>query len=248
MILASRHSLQRHEQLNQAVVLHSTSLHLSDGPAELSDLMLSGTGSCQQTRTLLRANNVETYMIWLFEVGKSRSWEVEDASAHLKSFLYGQSESATTFLYSQRNKIEGRETTNSTYLATILNTKSDTFRSLSLSSAERHSLEYSCTEPVQNPKHAHRMLFCKLAALISSLLLFLFAATILLVHRHNASQPDLWMHWNTNGSDGPQYQLQFTSPHPDFNSWAKEAKKEGTSYFVRLDDQSMVPEHLIDDT
>ena len=50
-----------------------------------------------------------------------------------------------------------------------------------------------------------------------------------------------WKQW-------AQISTPFTSPHPDFMSWAKEAHRESASYYVRLDDRAMIPEHLVDGT
>ncbi|KAL1983822.1 hypothetical protein VTN96DRAFT_9908 [Rasamsonia emersonii] len=64
----------------------------------------------------------------------------------------------------------------------------------------------------------------------------------------------LWMHWNTSGSEGFRNQLQFTQPWQTFSDWIATTTARSsninanTEWFVRLDDQSMIPPELVDET
>ncbi|GLA49381.1 hypothetical protein CBS63078_5756 [Aspergillus niger] len=63
-----------------------------------------------------------------------------------------------------------------------------------------------------------------------------------------SSSPDtFWLQWNTSHSLGLEHQLQFTRPWSSFLDYFGEERRE-QPWFVRLDDQSMVPFDLIDES
>ncbi|MCJ1444133.1 MAG: hypothetical protein MMC23_004634 [Stictis urceolatum] len=54
-----------------------------------------------------------------------------------------------------------------------------------------------------------------------------------------------WMRYDTRGSKGPKYQLQFT--HHNVSEWAENNPHSNGEWALRIDDQAMIPAHLLDD-
>lgn len=55
----------------------------------------------------------------------------------------------------------------------------------------------------------------------------------------------LWQHYDTSGSIGPRYQLQFD--HHNVSLWEARYPKPENTWFLRIDDQAMIPLSLVDD-
>lgn len=238
---------QTHRTLEQVFVLSSTSPEDFGGPAYLDDLISTGLGS-HGNQFLLRAGNQKIYKMWVLAVDSACSWAIEDASAHLGLYLQRGRESSTTVLFSMHDVSDVGKEERGTYLATMMSIDSEACQPLVLSKEEQ-DLYHNFREADPSSHRPARMIFRKLAVFLCALVFILTPAAFLLASSHHStSTPDLWMHWDTNGSEGLRNQLQFTSPHPDFQTWAKQNGKEDDSYFIRIDDQSMIPSHLIDDT
>ncbi|KAE9992399.1 hypothetical protein EG327_009234 [Venturia inaequalis] len=234
----------------QVFVLSSTRAEDVGGPAYLDDLLSSGLGS-HGNHFLLRAGDQKMYDMWVFAVDSACSWALEDASAHLSLYLRRGRESSATVLFSMHNGSDVGKERRETYLTTVLRIDSEVRQSHTLSKAERN-LHHTLGEADPSPIDRLRTIFPKLAIILCVLLFTLTPATFILISNHPPPPtPHLWMHWTTHASTGPKNQLQFTSPHPSYKSWAKQYNQEGvspTSHFIRIDDQSMIPPHLIDAT
>lgn len=81
----------------------------------------------------------------------------------------------------------------------------------------------------------------KLLWLVLALVLVAAVATIAALHR---SSPAYWQRYDTRGSVGPQYQLQFD--HHNVSAWAARYPSPNDAWFLRIDDQAMVPPELVD--
>lgn len=55
----------------------------------------------------------------------------------------------------------------------------------------------------------------------------------------------IWQRYDTSGSIGPRYQLQFD--HHNVSSWEARYPKPEDTWFLRIDDQAMIPLSLVDD-
>ncbi|KAK8069605.1 hypothetical protein PG994_006221 [Apiospora phragmitis] len=59
------------------------------------------------------------------------------------------------------------------------------------------------------------------------------------------SSPNVWQRYNTAGSKGQRFQLQFD--HHNVSGWARRYPNPNQEWFVRLDDQAMIPADAVDD-
>lgn len=65
--------------------------------------------------------------------------------------------------------------------------------------------------------------------------------------RASSTADSFWLQWNTSNSLGLEHQLQFTRPWSSFLDYFGEEPRE-QPWFVRLDDQAMVPLNCIDES
>ncbi|TLD39655.1 hypothetical protein E2P81_ATG00642 [Venturia nashicola] len=129
-------SLQANRTPDQVVVLSLNILEEFGGPAYLDDLLSAGLGS-HGNQFLLRAGNQKIYQMWVFIVDDACSWTLEDASAHLSSYLQRGRESATTVLFSVHNVSDVSKEATQTYLTTVRVMDSKTCQSLMLPKEEQ---------------------------------------------------------------------------------------------------------------
>jgi hypothetical protein len=62
---------------------------------------------------------------------------------------------------------------------------------------------------------------------------------------HSSDKYHTWIRYDTHGTIGPRYQLQFT--HHNVSEWAARNPHQNGEYKLRIDDQAMVPAHLWDE-
>ena len=129
------------ENLGQAFVFYSTITQFPNGPTELYNLLSSGAGDHGQAKIMLRAYDQKVYMMWVLEVDMACTWSIDDASAHLSSFLQGNGQSSTTMFFGGWAQGNDKNESEKTYLVTVLSTSSEEFQSVSLLARERHSIE-----------------------------------------------------------------------------------------------------------
>ncbi|KAL1614911.1 hypothetical protein SLS54_009360 [Diplodia seriata] len=89
----------------------------------------------------------------------------------------------------------------------------------------------------------HRRKLCWLA--LALLLLAVVAAAASLSTSSTSGR--YWQRYDTRGSQGPKYQLQFT--HHNVSEWAArypQSNGDDDTWFLRIDDQAMVPAGLVD--
>ncbi|EAT86296.2 hypothetical protein SNOG_06465 [Parastagonospora nodorum SN15] len=62
---------------------------------------------------------------------------------------------------------------------------------------------------------------------------------------HQHFEHGIWVRYDLKGSQGPKYQLQFT--HHNASSWAAKNPHQNGEWAFRIDDQAMIPAHLMDE-
>ncbi|PVI03244.1 hypothetical protein DM02DRAFT_521136 [Periconia macrospinosa] len=62
---------------------------------------------------------------------------------------------------------------------------------------------------------------------------------------HQHFENGIWVRYDLHGSQGPKYQLQFT--HHNASSWAAKNPHQNGEWAFRIDDQAMIPAHLMDE-
>ena len=77
------------------------------------------------------------------------------------------------------------------------------------------------------------------------LLMLLLLMTGFVFARYHKPETE-WIRYLTPGSTGPKYQYQFT--HHNVSRWAAEHPHSNGEWAVRIDDQAMIPVHLLDET
>ncbi|KAK8135904.1 hypothetical protein PG984_003844 [Apiospora sp. TS-2023a] len=87
----------------------------------------------------------------------------------------------------------------------------------------------------------------KVAGLLVLIMLVAISVVTLDLHpdANYGSSPDFWQQYDTAGSEGPRFQLQFD--HHNVSEWAKRYPNPNQQWFVRLDDQAMIPIDAVDD-
>lgn len=96
---------------------------------------------------------------------------------------------------------------------------------------------------------APRIFFLSLLVILLFVCICILASLQITFHGSDSddSETGFWLTWNTSHSIGLKHQLQFTKPWSRFAEYFDE-ETDRQSWFVRLDDQSMVTPDLIDDT
>ncbi|EMD85225.1 hypothetical protein COCC4DRAFT_66349 [Bipolaris maydis ATCC 48331] len=62
---------------------------------------------------------------------------------------------------------------------------------------------------------------------------------------HQHFENGIWVRYDLGGSKGPKYQLQFT--HHNASAWAAKNPHDNGEWAFRIDDQAMIPAHLMDE-
>ncbi|KKA19379.1 hypothetical protein T310_6626, partial [Rasamsonia emersonii CBS 393.64] len=212
-------------------VISSSLPEIPRGPTDLADLLLlnaittNNRGSSSH-KTLLQVDGNNTFILWQSPVTETSPWTLEEALSHALQFFQQEKELTTCFLFAdtdqEKRDEEVRENNaGRSYLVSILNLRGKTAESVSISFLDR----------------------------------FLITAMFYMDKNGRDDQSaTLWMHWNTSGSEGFRNQLQFTQPWQTFSDWIATTTARSsninanTEWFVRLDDQSMIPPELVDET
>jgi hypothetical protein len=231
----------------QLRVISSSHPQVPSGPVDLFDLLAA---SCYETgghKTLIQVNRTQAFLFWVSEALEKSTWNLEDGAEHAKQFFEQQKLPSTTFLYTTEHLI-GDKKIAKTYMISILNLQSEAALSVIIPFHDRHALEESCT--TTEAAFGRRSDFLKrylwLAAVSILLILAAAMAATLFTARQHSTSRDLWIYWDVKNTTGLD-QLQFTYPHPNFTTWAAETNHDTDNWFVRLDDQALIPPHLVDD-
>ncbi|KAH8811322.1 hypothetical protein F5884DRAFT_781776 [Xylogone sp. PMI_703] len=235
-------------------VISSSNPEVPTGPIDLADLLLSaactGCTDIVRSKILLQVAGQRTFCVWLSQVPETSTWSFEDGFEYAKKFFQQCKESSTTFQYTLSNDAYqkgGRITS----LVSILSLNGESSGSFFNSFQDRLALEESDASSTSHLKKSARFFLRNCFLIVASMTLVLMSLALIIpaIKRHESKSPiSPWMHWDLKGTKGPRYQLQFTRPWISFSEWATETKHNKDEWFVRLDDASMVPPHLIDDT
>lgn len=229
-------------------IISSSNPKIASGSTKLSDLLLSvDLTNARPQRTLLRVVGKGSFMIWLSSVTESSAWTLQDGLSYTEKFFNQHKEVSTTFLYTVHDE---KNDSVSTCLISILSLCSQTSDSVLTSFQDRHTLEDEFTPTNWIDKSFAALSRSRVLLAITLLIILTSVTVVFMTSRHHSKEiPDyVWLHWNTDGSEGPRNQLQFTRPWLNFSEWASTYGQEDQEWYLRLDDQSMVPAHLVSDT
>ncbi|RDL38082.1 uncharacterized protein BP5553_05515 [Venustampulla echinocandica] len=236
------------DELSPFRVISSSIPKIPNGPADLADLISSAKYHASLGgRSIVQVNGKSAFIIWLGIVTERSAWIFEDALGHATNFFDRGNESSTSFLFTDTGeKEDGEESVATSYLVSILKVSGKASESVLLSYEDRLALQESTESPPSWKKSLaefrgrNRFLGLTAAAVL------ILVLTLTVFWAWSRQQPLAWIHWDTTGSEGPRYQLQFT--HHNVSDWDAALPHGNDDWFVRLDDQSMIPPHLVDET
>lgn len=232
----------------QVQVISSSHPQIPSGPIDLLDLLSTNCRDVGEHRTLIQGEGKRAFFVWAREALELSPWTFEDAVTHCQNFLQRRDAQSTTFLYTFDHVVADKENAGRTQMISIIGLKSEEAQSISLSFRDRDALEASKWSAANVLSQRSSFVKQNLAFILTALFLVLMGAVVaaFATLAHRQSDPDLWMHWDTKDTEGPN-QLQYTYPHPNFTTWAAETRHDIDDWFVRIDDQSMIPSSLVDD-
>lgn len=236
--------------------------HSTNGPDEecyLPDLLFRVARE-DKISFLILAIEKETFILYTVQIRETSACSIEDAVYTFDKFVRSARGSHISTLY----KIEtdssqhGQKAETTSCLATLSRTRGTFFNSLSLPVADSELLKtrLKFEERQSTIKRIRAILTSRaswkdhLWVRISfwSTLIFLFILLVAIFRDstfHQHFENGIWVRYNLKGSQGPKYQLEFR--HQNVSKWAAKTPHENGEWALRIDDQAMIPAHLMDE-
>jgi hypothetical protein len=212
-------------------------------------LLGASSGTTDGQRIILQVDGKDSFILWLSTVGEKSPWTFQDGLNQARKFFKQDSEPSSCFLYTMDLDLDEEQGPDRTRLVSILNLGHEASASVDISFQDWHELAEN-----KSRRSAYRRAM-SIFGLRNS---FLLVAAIILISMiilvlvpgsgSKEAEENLWLHWNIGNSEGLQHQLQFTKPWPSFSEWTESTLHENIDWFVRIDDQSMCPSHLVDES
>lgn len=226
-------------------LVSSSSPDLHSGPIDLEDILSAQCGTFAGHRSLIQVNEQDSFFIWTQEVFETSHWSLQDAVAHTHSLFQRGGPQSTTFLFAFVHQ-SNEKSSNKTHIVSILNLDCGGAKSVSIPYNDRYALD----ERQDQCRSKHPGFFVRnLPFIITAAILLAFTSALIatpMILRYQTDQADMWLKWDIpNGSKGCQNQLQYTYPHPNFTSWAAETHHENVEWFLRIDDQTLIPSDML---
>ncbi|KAH8668243.1 hypothetical protein BGZ60DRAFT_408899 [Tricladium varicosporioides] len=229
-------------------VISSSHSQIPNGPIDLVDLLSVTCDSLNGQKTLFQDDSKRAFFLYIYTTSEASPWTFEEGLIHCQQFLRLRKPCSTTFLFNTNSVQESKKSTSKTLMVSILSLQSEVAQSIPISFYDRQTLDEN-KQITRDQFFLRRNLSFLVVSLILIFMTIALGTTSALGRRHHKSKDlKLWMHWDTKGSRGP-HQLQYTYPHPNFTTWAAETNHSypREDWYVRIDDQSMIPPHLVDD-
>ncbi|GKZ37818.1 hypothetical protein AbraIFM66950_009607 [Aspergillus brasiliensis] len=211
-----------------------------------NDLVVNGyPNSCVS----VSVNGVGQFKLWLCTIHRDSPSTLEDTVDRANNFLLQNDSASESACFS----FTADPTLNHGYLLSIIRVPAS---HTPFSDSRPHS-----SIPWKVRKDLYRStpwllllclltLLCAICIIVSTRLQLTFRTTTTTTTT-TTSKDDLWLHWNTTNSIGLTNQLQFTRPWSSFLDYFSDQQhqhQQPQEWYTRLDDQSMVPTTLIDET
>lgn len=241
-------------------VISSSSCRNPAGPAFLEDVITCDSVLPEQS--IIDIPQRGMFILWTVPVSQSHrsGWELDDALRHCFRFFYEfRGDSSTSFLFNlpkeKNNNNTAEENCPTTILVSIASPSAVALDSVILSRSDRALLDRALAK--QNDghlKHWSRAFFREWPGVLKRRgpYFYILAAGVILtlvvlimVSSVASRQPSIWQRYDTTGSVGPRYQLQFS--HHNVSEWAASHAHGHGEWFLRIDDQAMIPADLLDD-
>jgi hypothetical protein len=177
-------------------------------------------------------------------------WTAVEAASQFQQQLLSKKSSCTSFMYSILSR-KGESA--STYLVSSLPLDSREASSAALSCTGNFTLELLGQGPRfrqglfrKSTTGMERLADMRVLALVATSALALLIVSVLgarlILHQPGNSA---WQRYDVKGSVGPRYQLQFS--YSNVTGWAKLHSHTNEKWFLRIDDQAMIPAALVDE-
>ncbi|KAI1501133.1 hypothetical protein F5X99DRAFT_418779 [Biscogniauxia marginata] len=231
----------------QVQVDDSSTSRVCSGPSFLSDLIQSDG---EAERFVVRSGS-NSYILFLTPTPHSYpEWEAADA-IEFCGYTITKSKTYGVCVFSLREaKLIGKEPSSQCMILSILKITSPGAGSV----RDVQTLQFMKQSPASLPWVHSNNWMSKHLGKRSRQIIFLAFLTILVASgiafvafrsTFNHSNEGIWVRYNTIGSVGPRYQLQFD--HHNVSEWEERYPNPNQEWFVRIDDQAMVPLDLVDD-
>jgi hypothetical protein len=245
---------------DQVHVTVSSSPRIPKGPCFLSDIICHIDG----TEFFIVERGSSIFLLLLAETnGMATSWSTDDAALHCADFMSGSSRSTLVCFFNDEECYGGEcssterrceKALKSACSLSVLSIHDPASTSVSewqadlltksASSSSRlmtlvHSTLDSCGMPKLQMSGRKAVLGTVLVTVL--LILILVVVSTLWITRDSG----IWQRYNIGNSIGPRYQLQFT--HHNVSSWAAKYQSPQDDWYMRIDDQAMVPLSLVDE-
>lgn len=229
-------------------IISTTCSDLRSGPSDVKDILYASCGGPNGHRTIVQVNGICAFIIWTQEVFEPASWTMEQAHLHVDRHLRQQRSEATIILYNS-DSVDEKTAKYKTYMVSVLSLGSEAAQSVAISYQDRQALEENVLDNTScHPKSQRAYIKRNLAFIVTALLIVVLVAILAAAPRTITTKNDIWLSWDLpKDSKGPRNQLQFTWPHPNFTDWSSEHDRSVDDFYLRLDDQTMIPNEYIED-
>lgn len=235
----------------QVRVITSSCSRVPCGPSYLTDII----HNAGQNESFMIKRNSVVYFLLLTETGAaSTKWSPEDAALLCADTILRSRSSAICLFHDSYDQLPTDNNSSSTRtIALSMLAASDPASDSVVSWPEESKQNYTASAPVplfvfgwlkhlDACKHRSKARWMCVLALIW---MAIVTGAVFLYASLNSDDPRIWERYDTHGSLGPRYQLQFT--HHNVSSWEGRYQSPQDSWFVRIDDQAMMPLDLLDE-
>ena len=232
---------------NEVYIVSTNESAVQLGPGRIETLLEKHDQSVE-SRYLVRNEAGSTCLLWSERSlcqAKRTSWTKNEAVQFLARHFENTKALNTTFLFTSSGE-KAEESTCT--IVHVLDLSSTGAASIVLSNDEEDAIAKA-----QDLTARSRSLWLdgsqkssRLAFVIPLLILAVFSLFLVLKTLHSSSSPlETYQRYDTTGSDGPRYQLQFS--YLNVSDWAASHLHSGDDWFLRIDDQAIIPRGLVDE-
>ncbi|KAJ4289888.1 hypothetical protein N0V90_011221 [Kalmusia sp. IMI 367209] len=232
-------------------IISSTSPNLHNGPSDLRDILCASCSGFRGHRTLLQVCGNGAFLIWTHEAFEPASWTFDEAQTYLEQHLRQSRVEAAVILCNVNDSVNENTAQHKTFMISILSINAESANSITIPYQDRQALQESPYGGIsRRPTVEKYRSYIKknLAFIIAALILVVMGIALAATLHQPTPNTNIWLSWNLpKDSKGPQNQLQFTWPHPNFTAWAAENDRSVDDFYLRLDDQTMIPTEYVDE-
>jgi len=231
----------------------------------MQDLLMKAACEDRFSRFIFTTKN-EVFVLYTVQVEETVSFSVGNAVSAFEKFIDSGDGSSVSLFYNVDTEFAGsplqQKPVMSNCLSILSRMKGSFFTSMSLPITDAKLLESHLEVSSHTPLHKKFDAVVKSTKHIwntrLSIRLLLWSAIVtmcilaIVLYRGSLKHPfhqyfenGTWVRYDLKGSHGPKYQLQFT--HHNVSSWASSHAHNNNEWALRIDDQAIIPAHLMDE-